>query len=90
MEYVYGAMLLHAAGKDISEEALEKLLTAAGVKVDKTRVKALTASLERVDPLGPNDDTNWMPSEDYANPTSDDGGNAVCWGTPGAENSLVD
>ncbi|PIE51743.1 hypothetical protein CSA37_07000 [Candidatus Fermentibacteria bacterium] len=45
------------------------------------------ASLERIDPSGPNDDTNWKPSEDYANPTADDGGNAVCWGTPGEANT---
>jgi large subunit ribosomal protein L12 len=48
MEYVYGVMLLHAAGKEITEDALGKVLEAAGVKVDKTRVKALTASLEGV------------------------------------------
>ena len=48
MEYVYGALLLHAAGKPISEENLKKVLTAGGVKVDDTRVKALTASLEGV------------------------------------------
>ena len=49
MEYVYGAMLLHAAGKDITDDALAKVLTAAGLDVDQTRVKALTASLEGVD-----------------------------------------
>ncbi len=48
MEYVYGALLLHAAGKPLSEENLTKVLTASGVKVDATRVKALTASLEGV------------------------------------------
>jgi len=49
MEYIYGAMLLHSAGKEINEENLKKVLTAAGVKVDDARVKALTASLEGVD-----------------------------------------
>ncbi|RLF41578.1 MAG: 50S ribosomal protein P1 [Thermoplasmata archaeon] len=49
MEYIYGAMLLHSAGKEINEENLKKVLTAAGVKVDEARVKALTASLEGVD-----------------------------------------
>ena len=49
MEYVYTAMLLHSAGKEISEENVEKVLKAAGVKPDSTRVKALTASLEGVD-----------------------------------------
>jgi large subunit ribosomal protein L12 len=49
MEYVYSAMLLHAAGKDISEESLTKVLEAAGITPDATKVKALTASLEGVD-----------------------------------------
>ena len=48
MEYVYSAMLLHAAGKPVSEENLKKVLTAAGVKADDARLKALTAALEGV------------------------------------------
>jgi len=46
MEYVYGAMLLHAAGKEINEENLKKVLEAAGIEVDEAKIKALTASLE--------------------------------------------
>ena len=49
MEYVYGAMLLHAAGKEINEENLKSVLEAAGVETDEARLKALTASLEGVD-----------------------------------------
>jgi large subunit ribosomal protein L12 len=49
MEYIYSAMLLHAAGKEINEANIKKILTAAGVKADDTRIKALTASLEGVD-----------------------------------------
>ena len=49
MEYIYSAMLLHSAGKEISEENLKKVLTAAGVKADDARIKALTASLDGVD-----------------------------------------
>lgn len=49
MEYIYSAMLLHSAGKEITEENIKKVLTAAGVKVDDARIKALTASLEGVD-----------------------------------------
>ena len=48
MEYVYSAMLLHAAGKPVSEENLKKVLAAAGVKADDARLKALTAALEGV------------------------------------------
>ena len=39
---------MHAAGKPVNEENLKKVLSAAGVKVDETRVKALTAALEGV------------------------------------------
>ena len=49
MEYVYSAMLLHSAGKKITEENVKKVLTAAGVKADDAKIKALTASLEGVD-----------------------------------------
>jgi large subunit ribosomal protein L12 len=49
MEYIYSAMLLHSAGKDITEENVKKVLTAAGVDVDDARIKALTASLDGVD-----------------------------------------
>ena len=49
MEYVYGAMLLHAAGKDVNEEGLTKILKAPGIKVDEARVKALVSALEDVD-----------------------------------------
>ena len=49
MEYIYSAMLLHSAGKEITEDNIKKILTAAGVKPDDARIKALTASLEGVD-----------------------------------------
>jgi large subunit ribosomal protein L12 len=48
MEYVYAALLLHRAGKPISEESLTQVLNAAGVNTDTVRVKALVASLEDV------------------------------------------
>ena len=48
MEYVYGALLLNAAGKPIDEKALTGVLTAAGITPDAARVKALIASLEGV------------------------------------------
>jgi large subunit ribosomal protein L12 len=48
MEYVYGALLLNAAGKPIDEKALTGVLTAAGISPDAARVKALIASLEGV------------------------------------------
>src|SRR5512136_790635 len=48
MEYIYSAMLLHSAGQKITEEHVKKVLTAAGVKADEGRIKALVASLEGV------------------------------------------
>lgn len=41
-------MLLNAVGKKITEENVKKVLTASGVKVDNTRVKALVSALEGV------------------------------------------
>jgi len=49
MEYVYAAMLLHAAEKDIDEKTISAILKAAGVTADDARVKALVASLAGVD-----------------------------------------
>ena len=49
MEYIYVAMLLHKAGKEINEGNVKKILEAAGIKVEETKVKALVASLEDVD-----------------------------------------
>ncbi|MDH5376347.1 MAG: 50S ribosomal protein P1 [Candidatus Bathyarchaeota archaeon] len=48
MEYIYAAMLLHKAGKKISEKNLLQVLTAAGINADAVRVKALMASLAEV------------------------------------------
>jgi len=49
MEYVYSAMVLHAAKKPVTEEGITTILKAAGVTADAARVKALTAALEGVD-----------------------------------------
>ncbi len=48
MEYVYASLLLHSAGKEISEESIKKVLEAAGIKVDEGRVKMLVAALKEV------------------------------------------
>jgi large subunit ribosomal protein L12 len=48
MEYIYSALVLHAAGKQVSEDAVAAILKSAGVEPDASRIKALTASLEGV------------------------------------------
>ena len=42
-------MLLHSAEKDIDEDGVSSVLSAAGVEVDGARVKALVTSLGDVD-----------------------------------------
>ena len=42
-------MLLHKAGKEITEKNVSEVLTAAGVSADVARVKALVASIAEVD-----------------------------------------
>jgi large subunit ribosomal protein L12 len=46
MEYIYAALLLHKAGKTVTEEHLTKVLSAAGTHVDAGKVKAVVAALE--------------------------------------------
>jgi large subunit ribosomal protein L12 len=49
MEYIYAALLLHNAGKAVTEDAVTAVLQAAGIEVNEARVKALVAALEGVD-----------------------------------------
>jgi len=48
MEYMYAAMLLHSAGREISENSVESIISAAGITPDGVRVKALVAALADV------------------------------------------
>jgi len=48
MEYIYSALVLHAAGKQVTEDSIAGILESAGVEPDVARIKALTASLEGV------------------------------------------
>ncbi len=43
MEYIYSALVLHAAGKQVSEDAVAAILKSAGVEPDAARIKALAA-----------------------------------------------
>lgn len=49
MEYIYAALLLHKAGKEVNEANLKSVVAAAGVSVDDAKVKSLIASLNGVD-----------------------------------------
>jgi large subunit ribosomal protein L12 len=48
VNYVYGALLLHSAGKAINEAHLKKVIEATGESVEEAQVKALVSSLEGV------------------------------------------
>lgn len=49
MEYIYSALVLHAAGKEINADNVKAVLKGAGVDADDSRVKALVAALDGVD-----------------------------------------
>jgi len=49
MEYVYGALLLHKLGHEVNEDNLKKVVAAAGVHADESKIKSLIASLKGVD-----------------------------------------
>jgi|SRR3989344_560565 len=49
MEYVYGALLLHKLGKEVSESNLKSVVAAAGVSTDESKIKSLIASLKGID-----------------------------------------
>ena len=48
MEYVYAALLLHSAGKKVTDESISAVIKAAGVEVDAVRAKALVSALDGV------------------------------------------
>ena len=45
---VYGALLLHSAGKELNEANIQKIADATGDKVEPAQVKALVAALDGV------------------------------------------
>ncbi|MCD6476768.1 MAG: 50S ribosomal protein P1 [Candidatus Aenigmarchaeota archaeon] len=49
MNYIYGALLLHSAGKEINEENLKKVIDATGEPANEAQVKAVVAALDGVD-----------------------------------------
>ena len=49
MEYIYGALLLHKVGKEVTAENLTKVIHSTGIEVDASKIKTLIASLNGVD-----------------------------------------
>ena len=49
MESIYAALLLHKVGGKITEANVEKVLTAAGGKADKTEIAKLITGLKETD-----------------------------------------
>jgi len=49
MEYIYAALLLHKLEKEVTEDAVKKVVAATGADVDNDKVKSLVASLKDVD-----------------------------------------
>lgn len=49
MELIYGALLLHKSGKEISEKNLKEVIAATGTEIDESKIKSLVASLKGVD-----------------------------------------
>ena len=45
MEYLHASLVLHSAGKKITEKAITDILAAAGIEPDKNRIKGLVAAL---------------------------------------------
>lgn len=48
MQYVYAAMLLHSAKKEINEANVEAVLKSAQLEFDEARVKAMVSSLKNI------------------------------------------
>lgn len=48
MEYIYAALLLDAAGKEINEKSLAEVVKAAGLNADEAMAKSVATSLKDV------------------------------------------
>ncbi|MEM5831059.1 MAG: 50S ribosomal protein P1 [Candidatus Aenigmatarchaeota archaeon] len=48
MEYIYAALLLHSAKKEITEENLRNVLAAAGIPINEAKLKSLVESLKDI------------------------------------------
>ncbi|MBU5689872.1 MAG: 50S ribosomal protein P1 [Candidatus Aenigmatarchaeota archaeon] len=48
MEYIYTALLLHSAGKEINEKNVKAVIESAGISADDAKIKALVSALDGV------------------------------------------
>jgi len=48
MDYIYAALLLHNAKKEINEEHMKKVLSSCGITVDEAKLKGLIATLKEI------------------------------------------
>ncbi len=48
MNYIYGALLLHSAGKPVDENHMKKVVESTGNSPDEAKIKALVAALDGV------------------------------------------
>ena len=48
MKYIYAALLLYEAGKEINEENLNKIFKAIGDDVDEAQVKSLVSTIKKI------------------------------------------
>ena len=49
MKNIYAVLLLHKLGKEVNEENIRNVVTAAGGEIDESKIKSLVASLKGVD-----------------------------------------
>lgn len=49
MQYLHAALVLHSAGKKVSEKGIEAIIKAAGDKPDEAKIKALIAAISSID-----------------------------------------
>lgn len=48
MDYIYAALLLHNAKKEINEEHMKKVLSSCGITADEAKLKGLLATLKEI------------------------------------------
>ncbi len=48
MDYIYAALLLHSAKKEINDEHMKKVLASCGVTADEAKLKGLIATLKEI------------------------------------------